>query len=161
MSSPLISNKDIEEILRLVQAAEHVASFRMKYGDFEISLSRDGAGDAAGPARGNETRATTMSEPAIPAPAPSKPLAAPANEGLAPVTAPMVGTFYRSPSPGSEPFVSVGSRVEPDTVIGIIEVMKLMNSLNAGVKGTVRQVLAEDSRPVGYGQVLMLIEPDT
>jgi acetyl-CoA carboxylase biotin carboxyl carrier protein len=46
-------------------------------------------------------------------------------------------------------------------VIGIIEVMKLMNSLNAGVKGTVRQVLAEDSRPVGYGQVLMLIEPDT
>lgn len=160
MSSPLISNKDIEEILRLVQAAEHVASFRMKYGDFEISLSRDGVGDAAGPARSDAARTATVSEPAIAAAPASKPLAASADEGLASVTAPMVGTFYRSPAPGADPFVGVGSRVEPDTVIGIIEVMKLMNSLNAGVKGTVRQVLAEDSRPVGYGQVLMLIEPD-
>lgn len=165
MSSSSISNKDVEEILRLVQAAENVASFRMKYGDFEISISRDGDPNLAASASPIETARTANNAlahaqgPEIPQP--PKPMDAPTNDGLAAVTAPMVGTFYRASSPGAEPFVSVGSKVESNTVVGIIEVMKLMNSLNAGVRGTVKQILVEDAKPVGYGQVLMLIEPDT
>jgi acetyl-CoA carboxylase biotin carboxyl carrier protein len=71
----------------------------------------------------------------------------------------MVGTFYRAPSPGAPPYVEVGSAVEPATQVGIIEVMKLMNAIEAGVNGVVKEILAANAEPVEYGQPLMLIEP--
>ena len=70
----------------------------------------------------------------------------------------MFGTFYRAPAPGAPPFVQVGQTVEPDNVVCIIEVMKLMNSVTAGVHGTVRQILIEDSDSVELGQALVIIE---
>lgn len=73
------------------------------------------------------------------------------------IRAPMLGTFYRSPKPGADPFVAVGSRVEPDTVIGIIEVMKLMNSAAAGISGEVVEILAQDGELVEYDQPLMRV----
>jgi len=76
------------------------------------------------------------------------------------VRAPMVGTFYRAPAPGAAPFVEPGARVEPDTIVCIIEVMKLMNSIPAGVSGVVTQVLAENAQPVEYGQPLLAIDPE-
>jgi acetyl-CoA carboxylase biotin carboxyl carrier protein len=79
---------------------------------------------------------------------------------MAAIKAPMVGTFYRSPSPGAPPFVEPGARVERDTVVCIIEVMKLMNSIRAGVSGTVREIRVENGEPVEFGQVLLVIEPD-
>ena len=77
--------------------------------------------------------------------------------GLIDVRAPMLGVFYRAPKPGADPFVAPGARVQPDTVIGIIEVMKLMNSVAAEVSGEVVEVLAKDGDLVEYDQVLMRV----
>jgi acetyl-CoA carboxylase biotin carboxyl carrier protein len=82
-----------------------------------------------------------------------------ARNGLVEVTAPMVGTFYRAPSPGAPPFVEIGSRVGRDTQVCIIEVMKLMNSIAAGVDGTVAEICRADAEPVEYGDVLLRIRP--
>jgi len=70
-----------------------------------------------------------------------------------------VGTFYRAPAPGAPPFVEVGAKVEPDDVVCIIEVMKLMNSIRAGRRGRVVEILAENAELVEYGQPLIVIEP--
>jgi acetyl-CoA carboxylase biotin carboxyl carrier protein len=83
----------------------------------------------------------------------------PSETGLADVPAPMLGIFYRAPKPGEPPFVEVGSKVEEDTVIGIIEVMKLMNSVRAGVRGQVAEVLAENGAPIEYGEILLRVRP--
>lgn len=74
------------------------------------------------------------------------------------VTSPMVGTFYRSGQPGSEPFVSVGSQVQVGDTLCIIEAMKLLNEIEADVSGTVREVLVENGSPVEFGQPLYVIE---
>jgi acetyl-CoA carboxylase biotin carboxyl carrier protein len=71
----------------------------------------------------------------------------------------MLGTFYRAPAPGEPPFVDVGARVEPDTIVCIIEVMKMMNSVPAGVVGTIAEVHVENAQPVEYGQPLFRVEP--
>ena len=75
------------------------------------------------------------------------------------VTAPLLGTFYRAPRPGAEPFVKEGSAVEPDTVIGIIEVMKLMNAVHAGLRGHVSEILVQDGALVEYAQPLLRVNP--
>jgi len=80
-------------------------------------------------------------------------------DDLAEVTSPMVGTFYRSSSPGADAYVSVGSVVEPDTVVCIVEAMKVMNEIKAGVSGEIVEILVEDAEPVEFGQVLFLVEP--
>jgi acetyl-CoA carboxylase biotin carboxyl carrier protein len=73
------------------------------------------------------------------------------------IKAPMVGTFYAAPKPGEPDFVSVGDAVAPDTVLCIVEVMKLMNNIEAGVAGTVARVLVRNEQAVQYGQPLMVI----
>jgi acetyl-CoA carboxylase biotin carboxyl carrier protein len=75
------------------------------------------------------------------------------------VRAPMMGTFYRSPAPGAPPFISVGQPVEADTTVCIIEVMKLMNSIAAGVQGVVTHVLVDDGHPVDAGTPLVVLDP--
>ena len=75
------------------------------------------------------------------------------------IDAPMLGTFYRAPAPGEAPFVDVGSTVEPDTIVCIIEVMKMMNSVHAGVAGTIAEVCVENGEPVEYGSPLFRVEP--
>lgn len=84
---------------------------------------------------------------------------APSESGLVDIRAPMVGTFYRSPQPGAAPFVEIGSVVTPNTVIAIIEVMKLMSSTPALVSGVIREILAEDAQLVEKGQLLMRVKP--
>lgn len=159
MSGTGISRKDVDEILRLIESSEHVAEFSMKYGDTEISVSRSATGAPAvpGPARSGVGAAKLADADRRGA----HPVAAGAvAAGAVAVKAPMVGTFYRAAAPGAAPFVEVGSRVQPDTVVGIIEVMKLMNSLAAGAAGTVQRILVSDSQPVGFGDVLIVIDPD-
>jgi acetyl-CoA carboxylase biotin carboxyl carrier protein len=75
------------------------------------------------------------------------------------IKAPMVGTFYRAPSPDSPPFVEVGQIIEPGQVICIIEAMKLMNEIKSEIKGKVAEVLVENAEPVEYGQTMLLLEP--
>ena len=74
--------------------------------------------------------------------------------------APQLGIFYHAPKPGEPPFVSVGDHIEPDTVIGIIEVMKLMNTVSAEVSGTVVQVVAPNGESVKAGDTLIRVRPD-
>ena len=81
------------------------------------------------------------------------------DEKLIEIGSPMVGTFYRASSPGAEPYVSIGSEVMPDTVVCIIEAMKVMNEIKAEATGTVVEILVEDGEPVEFGQVLFLLEP--
>ena len=98
----------------------------------------------------------------LPAPQQSaaEPETAPAaQQRLTEITSPMVGTFYRSPSPGSEAYVSVGTEVDADTVVCIIEAMKVMNEIKAEVSGRIMEILVEDVEPIEYGQVLFLVEP--
>ena len=80
-------------------------------------------------------------------------------EGLHQITSPMVGTFYESPSPGAEPFVKVGSQVKENTVVCIVEAMKLMNELEAEMQGEIVQVMAENGQLVEFGQPLFLVRP--
>jgi biotin carboxyl carrier protein len=82
-----------------------------------------------------------------------------ADEGLVTISSPMLGTFYRAESPGSPPFVEVGARVEPDTTVAIIEVMKMMNSVPAGVSGTVVEVCSQNAGLVEYGAPLFRVRP--
>jgi acetyl-CoA carboxylase biotin carboxyl carrier protein len=81
-------------------------------------------------------------------------------DGMRAVRAPLPGTFYRAPMPGAPPFVDTGSHVEPDTVVAIIETMKLMNSVPAGVTGTVAEILLADAQPAGKDAALMWIRED-
>lgn len=111
----------------------------------EAPVSGGTPGAGAAPARGAEgAQASLVDEPQ-----------------QVPVVAPMVGTFYRGPSPDAPPFVEVGSRVTAGQTLCIIEAMKLMNEITAEVAGRVVAILAEDGEPVEYGQTLLLIEPET
>ena len=75
------------------------------------------------------------------------------------IRAPMVGTFYRASAPGQPPYVTVGQLVESESTVGIIEVMKLMNSFEAGARGIVKEIVVENACAVEFGQVLVVIEP--
>lgn len=81
------------------------------------------------------------------------------DEGLAPIKSPIVGTFYRAPSPDAEPFVTVGQQVQKDTTVCIIEAMKVMNEIKAEVSGTIRKILVENATAVQFDQPLFLVEP--
>jgi acetyl-CoA carboxylase biotin carboxyl carrier protein len=80
-------------------------------------------------------------------------------DGFLQVISPMVGTFYRAPSPDAAPYVDVGARVGKGNVLCIIEAMKLMNELESEVEGTIAKILVDDAQPVEYGQILFLIDP--
>jgi oxaloacetate decarboxylase alpha subunit len=95
-------------------------------------------------------------QPTVPT-APAKP-AKDEDEGLTPITSPMVGTFYRAPSPEAPPFVEVGQEIEPGKTICIVEAMKLFNEIEAEIRGKVVKILVESGQPVEYGQKLMLIK---
>jgi len=97
--------------------------------------------------------------PAPAAAAPAPPLAPVDNPKWKKITAPMVGTLYRSSAPGTPSFVQVGDRVQDNTVMCIIEAMKLMNEIKAEMSGTVREVLVENGMPVEYGQPIFVIDP--
>jgi len=104
-------------------------------------------------------QATPATVPADAGGAPRGDSPAAASGAVLEVTAPLVGIFYRAPKPGAQPYVEVGAAVQPDSIIGIIEVMKLMNAVRAEVSGTVVEVLVQDGAVVEYGQVLARVAP--
>ena len=87
----------------------------------------------------------------------AKPAAIP--EGMLPITAPLLGTFYVAPEPGAPPFVKVGQQITEDTTVGLIEVMKVFNSVRATVKGTIVEVVAQNGQFVEFGQTLFIVKP--
>ena len=106
-------------------------------------------------------RPTVSAAPVVQAPAAvtvaAVPQAAPAQAALPTITSPMVGTFYRAPSPGAAPFIEVGDTVKKGQVIGIIEAMKLLNEVEADKDGVVQAFAAENGQPVEYGQPLVIL----
>jgi acetyl-CoA carboxylase biotin carboxyl carrier protein len=90
----------------------------------------------------------------------SAPGAAPAAAGLKEIRSPMVGTFYRAPEPGAEPYATTGTRITPGQTVCIIEAMKIMNEIEAEIAGVVREVCVEDAQPVEFGQVLYKVDPN-
>jgi len=131
----------------------------------KLTLRRTGAGGevvrgAAGP---SVAPGPVVASPAgVPTVAASGPRVAPEHMDprVAPITSPMLGTFYRSPKPGAAPFVEIGSHVDEDSVIAIIEVMKLMNTVRAGVKGVITEILPKDEVLVEFGEILMRARRD-
>jgi len=173
--------KELKAIVDWVNLTEDVRELSIRYGDVELFVSRNRNSSApAAPAAAPALAAAPAPVAALPAPAPA-PAAAPAlepaasasapaapapasSDGLAAdeviVKAPMVGTFYAAPKPGDPPFVEVGRRVEPGTVLCIVEVMKLMNNIEATETGVVTRILVENNQTVEYGQPMMVIKRD-
>jgi len=151
-----LTNDDVEEIVRLLDSSFY-DELRLKTAKFELRLRRSGSG-------WTEEKTTLSTPNLIDAPtATAAPVAVKPSEdieGLTSIRAPMVGTFYRAPKPGAPPFVEVGAEVTEDTVIGIIETMKLMNSASAGARGRIVEILAGNGEIVEAGQVLMRLEKD-
>jgi acetyl-CoA carboxylase biotin carboxyl carrier protein len=144
-----LSGKDVAEIARLLDASRF-SQLELEVGNFKLRIRRDGAGHAP-------RRAMTRHAAPEPAPIPALVTASTPSIGEVDVIAPLLGTFYHAPRPGDAPFVSVGDIVTADTVIGIIEVMKLMNPVHARVAGEVVALLADNSSPVEAGQPLLRI----
>lgn len=153
-----LNGKDIAEIAKLLDESQF-SSLDLQMGEFRLRIRRDG-GPSRGWADDDEQRETPAPRPAsraAPAPAAAPAATGPAS-GEIDVPAPLLGNFYSAPRPGEPPFVQIGDTVGPDTTIGIIEVMKLMNPIRAGVAGTVTALLAENGKPVEAGQALLRVK---
>ncbi|HRP96535.1 MAG TPA: acetyl-CoA carboxylase, biotin carboxyl carrier protein [Rhodocyclaceae bacterium] len=187
MGNENMTYQDLLQIVELIKSSSHFSEFRLKTGDIEVDIRRAAgpAERAAPPAQSQVPGAPPAPAAPQPAAAPHPQRArhvgggeivpelgevrseeagrhaAPASypEGAVLIRSPMVGSFYRAPEPGARPFVEVGQRVEADTTVCIVEVMKLMNSIPAGTDGVVTHILLEDGEPVEFGQTIMVIEP--
>ncbi len=144
---------DIEKVRELVKLVEEsgIAELEVTNGETTVRICKTGAAAPVAPPAPPPMAAVTPNA-APPPPATPTP-------GWRDVTSPIVGTFYRSPAPGSEAFVSVGSRVTAGQTLCIIEAMKVMNEIEAEFGGTVREILAVDGGPVEAEAVLFRIEP--
>jgi acetyl-CoA carboxylase biotin carboxyl carrier protein len=148
-----LSDEDVREILRIIDESD-LSELRIETEGFSLHVVK---GDRAA-TEPTSPRLSARSDPA-PAKEPEHLAAEPADaNGLATISAPMLGTFYRAEGPGKPPFVEVGSPVEPDSIVCIIEVMKMMNSVPAGVSGTVAEVLPGNAELVEYGQPLFRVQ---
>ncbi|MFH1715872.1 MAG: acetyl-CoA carboxylase biotin carboxyl carrier protein [Planctomycetota bacterium] len=156
---------DIQKIKQLIEIMKdnELVEIEIKHDDDKIFLKRAqpqqnfGAMPVMMPAHGLGTVAHQGTE-ALAQPGAAKP--APAREDLIEIKSPIVGTFYATPSPDSEAFIEVGTSVSPQTVVCIIEAMKVMNEIKAETSGTVVQVLVTNGQAVEYGQVLFRLRPD-
>jgi len=148
---------DLLRVLDVIKASEQFSEVRVKVGDMEISLRR-GAGD---PGEAPLAPSSPTAPPVAPVARPAHGAAEAFPEGSILIRSPMVGVVYRAPEPGAKPFVEVGQAVDSDTVVCLIEVMKLFNSIPAGCRGIVTRILVSNAQTVEYGQVLMVVEPSS
>lgn len=164
-----ISSQDINSIVDALQQSDWDEAI-VVIGDVRIAVARNGArlsGESAGAPAASAPVASAAPAPApaavaaapAPAPAPTSSAAAAGFDDTA-VTAPSVGTFWRAPEPSAPPFVQVGDHVDADDTVGIVEIMKLMNNVPAGVSGTVTGINVENGGAVQFGDILVTIRPD-
>ena len=167
--------KEIQELIKLIQKS-NLTEFKLKEGEFELTLRTEKFQSGKGhqivssspqPLLQVPSPAAPVYMPSLSGEAPSEPLPhqQPAESGTEdagaylPVRSPMVGTFYRSPSPDKGPYVKVGDVIEKGAVVCIIEAMKLFNEIDSEHSGRIVKVMVEDAQPVEYDQVLFLIDP--
>jgi len=140
-----LSDEDVKEILRLIDESD-LDELLIETDGFKLHVLR-----------GSAHRTPHSAQEKAPTPDTRHP--APAGTNGATIDAPMLGTFYRAEAPGASPFVDVGTKVSPDTTVCLIEVMKMMNSIPAGVEGTIVEVCADNAALVEFGQPLFRVEP--
>jgi acetyl-CoA carboxylase biotin carboxyl carrier protein len=164
-----LDHDQLRQLLTLLGESD-IQELRLEGDDFRLEVRRNLP--AAAPVAVLQAPVPAAGTPVVPvagepvvAPPPAltpsvpPPAAAAARSDLQPITAPMVGTFYRSPAPGEASFVEIGSRIRPGQTVCILEAMKLMNELEADFGGEVVEILVENGTPVEFGQVLMRIRP--
>ena len=152
--------KDIKAIIDLMKK-NSITEFELEEKDSKLRLKRGINGGIPAAQSDEAVPMMSMSAPApmLSAVAPM-PQAPAANTGEIDVKSPMIGTFYRSPSPEAAAYIEIGSEVSPDTVVCIIEAMKVMNEIKAEVKGIITQTLVENGKPVEFGQPLFKVRPN-
>jgi len=144
---------EIKAIAEIV-AANDLAELKLEQEGFTLEIKRGGTVVAAAPV--SVVAAAPAAAPA--AAAPAAPAAAESNAKRVTIDSPLVGTLYRAPSPDAAPFVKVGDKVTPDTVVCIVEAMKVMNEIKAEKSGIIRDILVENGSAVEFGQPLFVIE---
>ncbi len=158
-----LTEDEVLEILKMVEDSSF-DYFQVELGDLKLTVAKGGyvpasAEQAPAPAATPPPAAASPPAPAAePEPASAESAAVP--EGLVAITAPMVGTFYVAPDPESPSFVEVGGRVDEDTTVALIEVMKVFSAVRSGVSGIIEQVLVPNAGSIEYGQALFLVRPD-
>jgi acetyl-CoA carboxylase biotin carboxyl carrier protein len=149
--------KDIKAIIDLMKK-NSITEFELERQDSKIRLKRGLNGGSGG----SSNEEASPAQPAVQAAAPTLAAANPAPgnpTGEIEIKSPMIGTFYRAPSPEAGSYVEVGTEVSPETVVSIIEAMKVMNEIKSEVKGVITQVLVENAKPVEFGQPLFKVRP--
>ena len=144
-----LNDDDVREILRIIDESD-LDELRIETDGLSLHVLRGGATPAFEPEPVPGRRAAAE---------PASPVAASEGEddGLT-IASPAIGIFHRAPAPGATPFVDIGTRVEAGTIVGIVEVMKMMNSVAAGIAGTIVEILIENAQQVEYGQPLFRVE---
>jgi acetyl-CoA carboxylase biotin carboxyl carrier protein len=166
-----LTHNDVQTILKIIDAAEHLEEIELVHGGFRLHVVRSSGGMLGQP------RSQTITQPAIEGDVVSATdasatsvLAAPVTrcrssvspsvpEGVVAIRAPMLGVFYRAAAPGEKPFVEVGQRVRADDTVCLIEVMKLFNSIRAGVDGEVIKILVDNGSLIEFDHPLIFIKP--
>ena len=165
-----LSEDDVLQILKLIDESTF-DYFQLEVGELKITVSKgepiplagSSASVSAAPSLARPTAAPHAAPAAAPAPQAQAtklaPKAAAITDGMVPITAPILGTFYVAPEPGAPPFTQVGATITEDTTVGLIEVMKVFNSVRSGVKGVVSEVVAQNGQFVEHGETLFLVKP--
>ena len=154
------SRLDLETVHQVLDlmATHHLSEFEITDRDLHIRLCKRGGNEIA-PSAPDPDQAPMVRAPAPHAPPPPAASDPGPHEGTVPIKSPMVGTIYRSPAPDVDSFVSLGDHITEDTVICIIEAMKVMNEIKAEVEGEVVTFLVENGEPIEFGQPIMLVRP--
>ena len=147
--------KDIKAIIDLMKK-NSISEFELERQDFKIRLRRGGFQGQGYDESGNGNVAATQPSQQLAAPSPT---AASGSTGDVEIKSPMIVTFYRAPSPESANYVEIGTEVNPDSVVCIIEAMKVMNEIKAEVRGVVTSILIDNAKPVEFGQPIFKIKP--
>jgi acetyl-CoA carboxylase biotin carboxyl carrier protein len=150
-----LSHEDVKRLLELLDASKF-DELHLETDGTKLTLRRNGAGASVLASQSVVAPETTAVAPTV---AKQVTPTTTSSAGLIDIRASMLGQFYSAPKPGAAPFVTIGSKVQPDTAIAIIEVMKLMNSISAGVNGEIVEILARDGELVEFDQVLMRVRP--
>jgi acetyl-CoA carboxylase biotin carboxyl carrier protein len=152
--------KDIKAIVDLMKK-NSISEFELEKEEFKIKLKRG----LAGGSHSLEDQPSLYQAPPQPLPAPAPQIASAAeppstkNSTDLEITSPMIGSFYASPSPDSPAYVQVGDKVGPETVVCIVEAMKVMNEIKAEVSGVISEILVDNAKPVEFGQALFKVSP--
>lgn len=153
--------KDLQNLIKFVSKAD-VAGVKYKTKDFEINITNHTFGTVVSTPQSNQVYATPVATPTTPSPineVPTPTETSADDSKYITIKSPIIGTFYRKPSPDKEPFVNVGSEVAVGQVVCVVEAMKLFNQIESEVSGKIVKILVDDATPVEYDQPLFLVEP--